>query len=170
LRARDSSSRPPQHPQHHQLRIRGDLSQSLVPQGDHDDRVRAGSVSLAALAGIEHPGPGGELGRHIQHPLAAGQQPLRQRAADPVRTFHRPDALRPLPGDLQQLAVTAGLSAEPARGPQDLPAVPGLDRHRHLVRVNPDDHPVHLTHLLTLRRSPCQARTGNAISSWANPS
>jgi hypothetical protein len=64
-----------QHPQHHQLRIRGDLSQSLVPQGDHDDRVRAGSVSLAALAGIEHPGPGGGLAgtSSTRSPLASSR-------------------------------------------------------------------------------------------------
>jgi len=28
-------------------------------------------------------------------------------------------------------------------GPQDLPVVPGFDRYRQLVRVNPDNHPVH---------------------------
>ena len=54
---------------------------------DHDDRVRVRGVGLAALPGIEHPGPGSQLGRHIQHPLPAGQQPLRDGAADAIRTL-----------------------------------------------------------------------------------
>ena len=45
---------------------------------------------------LKYPGPGGQLGRHIQHPLPIGQQPLRQRPADPVRALHRPDPLGPL--------------------------------------------------------------------------
>ena len=60
----------------------------------------------------------------FQHPFPAGQQPLRERAADPVRSFYRPDPLGPLPRELQQLAVAARIGAEPAGGPQDLPVVP----------------------------------------------
>ena len=75
----------PQHPQHRQLRIGAQLTQSLVAQRDHHDGVRVGGVGLAALAGIEDPGPGGELGRHIQHLFPVGQEPLGERAADPVR-------------------------------------------------------------------------------------
>jgi len=129
LRPRDSSSRPPQHPQRHQLRIRGDLSQSLVPQGDHDDRAGVGGVGLAALPGAGHPGTGGQLGRHVQHPFSLRQEPLRQRAADPVGSFHRPDPPGPLPRELQQLAVAARIGAEPAGSAQDLPVVSRLDRH-----------------------------------------
>lgn len=118
-----------QHPQHSQLRIGADLPQALVPQRDHDDRVRVGGAGLAALPGAGDPGTGGEFGRHIQHLFPAGQQPLRERPADPVRSFYGPDPLRPLLGHLQQLVAAAGISAELAGGPQDLPVIPGLDRH-----------------------------------------
>ena len=127
--------------------------------------MRVRGVGLAALASIEDPGPGSELGWHIQHPLAAGQQALRERAADPVRPFHGPYPLRPLPGDLKQLVIAAGVGTELARSPQDLPVVPGLDRHRQLVRVNPDDYPVHQHAPPRPGRITWPARTGNAISS-----
>jgi hypothetical protein len=38
--------------------------------------VRVGGIGLAALAGIEHPGPGSKLGRHIQNPLPGSEQLL----------------------------------------------------------------------------------------------
>jgi hypothetical protein len=84
--------------------------------------VRVGGVGLAALPGIKHAGPGGQLGGHVQHPLPAGQQPLRNRAADPVGPFDGPDPFRPLLGELQQLPVAARIGAELAGGPQDLPS------------------------------------------------
>ena len=126
-----------QQPQHHQVRIGGQLPQSGVPQRDHDDRMRIGGIGLEPLAGARHPRPGRQLRRHIQHPLAVGEQPLGHRAPDPVRALHRPDSRRPLPGQPGQLTVTRGVSAEPARGPQNLPAVPGLDRDRQLVGNRP---------------------------------
>lgn len=118
-----------QQPQHGEVRIGAEFAQPLVAQRDHDDRMSVGGVGLAALAGIKHSGPSGQFRWDIQHPLAAGQQPLRQRPADPIGAFHRPYPLGPLPGIGQQLPVAARVSAEPALGPQDLPAVPGLDRH-----------------------------------------
>jgi hypothetical protein len=73
----------------------------------------------------QRPGPpGGQLGWHVQHPLPVGQRPLHQRTADPVRPFHRPDPLGPLPGEPEQLPVAAGIGAKSAAGPQDLPAAP----------------------------------------------
>src|SRR5258705_8334073 len=60
----------------------------------------------------------------------------------PFAPSTRPGPLRPLAGDFQQLMVAARVSAEPARRAQDLPVVPGLDRHWQLVGVHPDDHPV----------------------------
>ena len=116
-----------QHPQHHQFRIGAEFPQSLVAQRDHHNRVRVRGISLTALAGVEDACPGGQLGGHIQHALSIGQEPLRYRAPDPVSSLNGPDPLRPLTRDFQQLAIAAGLGAEPARCPQDLPVVPSLD-------------------------------------------
>jgi hypothetical protein len=107
----------------------------------------AGSV-LRPWPVTGHPGPGGQFGWHVQYPFAAGQQPLRQRPPDPVGAFHRPRPPGPLPRVGQQLPVAAHIGTEPALGPQNLPAVPGLDRHRQLVRIHPDDHLVHHEYLL----------------------
>jgi Major Facilitator Superfamily len=119
-----------QQPQRGQLRIRGHFPQSLVPQRHHHDRVRVRGIGLAALASVKDPGPGRQLGRHIQHSFAAGHQPLHQRTADPVRSLHRPDPVRPLPGICHQQPVALRTGAEPALRPQDLPAIPGLIRDR----------------------------------------
>jgi hypothetical protein len=47
-----------------------------------------------------------------------------------------------------QLPVTADVGAKPAGGPQNLPAVAGLDRYRLLVRIDSNDGLVHPGHLL----------------------
>src|SRR3954452_1274615 len=93
--------------------------------------------------GVEHPRAGGELGRHVQHPLTVGQQPLGDRPSDPVRALDGPHPTPPLPPDPQQLPVAAPVGAEPARGAQHLPGIARLDRDRPLVRVHPDHHKIH---------------------------
>ena len=158
-----------QHPQHGQLRIGADFAQSLVPQRDHDDRVRVRGVGLAALPGIEHPGPGSQLGRHIQHPFPAGQQPLREGAADAVRTLHRPDPLGPLPGD----ARAAGGSC--AHRCANRPVARKISRLSRASIVT--DSLCGSTPMITLSTSATSfvlaghlpARTGNAISSCSRP-
>jgi hypothetical protein len=73
-RARDSSSRRPQHAQQRKLRISAQLPQALIAQSHHDDRVRAGGISLAALAGARYPCPGGQLVRPgTRSPLASNR-------------------------------------------------------------------------------------------------
>jgi hypothetical protein len=47
-------------------------------QRDHRDGVRVGDIGLAALPGGEHPCSRGELGRHVEHRLTVGDQPLRE--------------------------------------------------------------------------------------------
>ena len=124
-RARDSSSRR-SHSSRSTVRSGSmrQLTQALVAQRDHDDRVRISRVGLAALTGVEHPRPGSELGRHIQHPLPAGQQPLRQRPPDPVRALHRPDPVRPLPGILPPAAGSRGRQCRTGPSPARSPGYP----------------------------------------------
>jgi hypothetical protein len=139
-----------QQPQHLQLRIDRDLTQAPVAQRHHHDRVRVGRVGLAALPGVEHPRPGGQLGGNVHDPFPVGQQPRRDRAADSVGALHGPRPLRPLPPEPQQLPVAAPIGAEPAPGAQHLPDVAGLDRDRRLVRIHPDHHSIHHAPPLTL--------------------
>ena len=46
-------------------------------------------------------------------------------------------------GDPKHRLVLAGVRPKPARRTQHLPGISGLDRHRRLVRVHPDDHTIH---------------------------
>ena len=74
------------------------------------------SVGLAALPGVEHPHPGGQLRRHVQHWFPVAHQPLRQRTPGTVGAFDRPDPGRPLPHVPDQRLVAAAGGREPARG------------------------------------------------------
>jgi hypothetical protein len=62
-----------QQPQHREVLIDDQLAQAAGAQGHHDLGVRVGGVGLAALSGVQHPDPGGELGRHIDDGLTVGQ-------------------------------------------------------------------------------------------------
>ena len=66
----------------------------LLRNADHGDAVGVDRVGLAALAGGEHPRPGGQLRRHVHHGLAVGDQALSDVPADAVAALHRPDPLR----------------------------------------------------------------------------
>jgi hypothetical protein len=156
-------------PQRDQLLVEGELAQPRGTQRHHRHRMRVGGVGLAGVAGVEDPDPGSQLGRHVDHGLALGQQPLRQWPADPVGALDRPPAVRPLlPDVLQHQPVAVAVGREPAPGQHPFLFVDRLDRHRLLVWVHTHDHPAHqiassLEHLGS-------ARTGRATSSRAIPS
>jgi hypothetical protein len=118
---------------------------------------------LAALPGAGDPGPGSQLGRHVQHPLPVDQQPLRDRAADPVRAFCRADPFRPLPRELQQLAVAACISGESVAR-----KISRLSRASIVTDSSCGTAPM-ITLSIAMPPRPgritCQARTGNATSS-----
>jgi hypothetical protein len=63
-------------------------------RGDRD-RVRVVGFGLPAVAGVEHPCPGGELGGHVDHVFPVGQESLRQRPAGAVAALDRPRPIRP---------------------------------------------------------------------------
>jgi len=58
--------------------------------------VGVAGVGLAVVTGVEEPHPGGELGRHIDHPFAGGDESLGQRTPGTVGSLDRPDAVGPL--------------------------------------------------------------------------
>ena len=83
----------------------------IIPPGLPDlggaqrgDRHRAGIVGivLVHVPGRQQPHPGGQLGRHVQHPLTRGQQLPGQQMTQPAGAFHRPGPLGPRPRPLQQ--------------------------------------------------------------------
>jgi hypothetical protein len=53
------------------------------------------TIVLVDVSRRKQPHPGGQLGRHIQHPLTRGGQLLGQQMAHPARAFDRPGALQP---------------------------------------------------------------------------
>jgi hypothetical protein len=76
----------------------------IVPPGFPDlrraqrgDRHRAGIVGIVLIdvPGRQQPHPGGQLGRHVQHPLTGRQQLLGQQMTQPARAFDRPGPLGP---------------------------------------------------------------------------
>jgi hypothetical protein len=125
---------------HHRLIFDTDLPQ---PAGAASgDRHRAGviGIGLAPVTGRQHPNPGGQLGRHIHHPLPVRHQLLGEGPADAMRALHRPGPLRPAAGPLAQ-ALVAGAAGWKALVAQQLAAL--VERGGGmggLVRVDADGH------------------------------
>ena len=129
-----------QHPQRLELDVVGQHPQPRGADRDHRDRVRVVGVGLAVVAGVEQPGPGRQLRRHVDHVLAVGQQPLRQRPAGAVAALHRPHPVRPRRDVLAHRGVPGLVGAEPAGRQHRLAVVDDLDRRRQLVGIDPDEH------------------------------
>ena len=81
--------------QHLELRVGHDRAQPRHPGADQRDRVRVGGVGLAALPGGEHPGPRGQLRRHVHDVLAVGEEPVGDVPPDAFAALDRPHPLRP---------------------------------------------------------------------------
>jgi len=141
-----------EHPQRLELLVVGQHSQPAGADRDRRDRVRVVGVGLAVVPGVEQPGSGRQLGRHVHDVFAVGQEPLRQRPAGAVAAFDRPDPLRPGLDVLAHRGVPDLVGAEPTRGQHRLPVVDDLDRRRQLVGIDPNEH---LRHAATSpRRGP----------------
>jgi hypothetical protein len=157
-----------QQPQRDQFFVVAELAQPWRAQRHHRNRVRVGGIGFAGIAGVEDPHPRGQLGRHVQHRLTLGEQPLRQRTADTLRALDRPPVVRPLLAHmLDQQPVARRVGAEAAPRQHRAVLVDRLDRHALLVWVHTHHHSAHLQTSSSSRRS---ARTGRATSSRAIPS
>ena len=102
------AQRPPtvdQDPQHRQLLVIDDGSQSAHPGADERHGVRIGGVGLAALPGGEHPRPRGQLRRDVDDLFAIGQEPVRHVPPDARTSLDRPDAVRPRPCTYRRIAA-----------------------------------------------------------------
>jgi hypothetical protein len=114
------------------------------------DRHRPGIIRVifVDVSRRKQPHPGGQLGRHIQHPLTRGEQLLGQQMPQPARAFDRPGALRPGLRPPQQPLRLGGAGPYLQLAPRHFRRV---DRHRGmrgLVRVDPDHHRHHGNALL----------------------
>jgi len=81
--------------QHRRVIIGPDLPDAGRPQ--RGDRHRPGIVGIVFVnvTGRQQPHPGGQVGRHIQHPLTSGQQLLGHQMADALGALDCPGPLRP---------------------------------------------------------------------------
>jgi hypothetical protein len=138
-----SSSLRPQQPQADGHVVAGHRHYAGPIEGGQADRDRVVLISLAAVSPGVHPDPGGQLGRDIQHQLAVRGQPLRQRPARAVASFHRPPPLRPPAGKRRQPLITRLAAGEPGCLDQGLGhRIEHGRRVAGLVRINGDHHVV----------------------------
>ena len=126
--------------QHDSVTVGEHRARLLGPQRGHRHRVGVVRVVLAGVPGLQQPHPGGQLRRHIQHPLTGGDQLLRQQIPQPGRALDRPGPLRPPLRPRPQL-FRLGRAGAHLQLAQRLLAC--ADRHRGvraLVRAGPDHH------------------------------
>jgi hypothetical protein len=102
--------------------------------------VGVGGVGLAALAGGEHPRPGGQLRRHIHHDLAIGDQSLREVLTDPIAALHRPYPIREPAADSEHVPIADRVGGEPSLAEHTFGVVKHLDGGGPLVRIHANNN------------------------------
>lgn len=78
-----------------------DAGQVEALGSDQGDAAGVDVVGLAAVAGLEQPGPRGEGGGHVDYVLAGSDEALGEQLTEAVGSLDRPAPLRPLsrPGE-----------------------------------------------------------------------
>jgi hypothetical protein len=126
--------------EHHGVTVGDHWTLSLGTQSRHRDGQGIVGVALASVLGVQQPHPGGQLGLHINHPLAGGDQLLGQQAAQPRGALYRPDPVRPGGRPRDQL-LGLGRAGANAYLAQRLLGRGNCHRGvRALVRIDPDHH------------------------------
>ncbi|GAA4978812.1 hypothetical protein GCM10025331_87010 [Actinoplanes utahensis] len=131
-------------PQRHGGVVEVDLPQVVGAQRGDGDAVGVDRVGLAALAGSEHAGAGGQLRRHVEDGLAVGDQALGDVPADAAAAFNRPDAVGVFAAGGEHRLVAVAVGAEPALADRLLTLVHALDGRGAFVRVHADDDSGHV--------------------------
>lgn len=111
-----------------QLLVVCDRSEPGHSGADKGDGVRVGSVGLASLTGGEHPRPGGQLRRDVDHLFTASQEAGGDVPADALAPFDGPCPLGPLmhvPGHRFEAVAVGG---EPACAQDGFVGTHHLDR------------------------------------------
>ncbi len=127
-----------QHAQHRRMVLRRDRDQP--PVADPDDRGRAsimGVVLVRALV-IEHTHPRRQLRRHVQHPLARGDELLGQQRTESSRTLDGPYPLDIRRRELQQPIALMFVRAYAQLVAELLAFVQHRREMRTLARIDPD--------------------------------
>lgn len=101
------------------------------------------------MAGVEEPHACGELGWHVDDLLAGGDESLGQWTTGAVGSLDGPESVGPLLHVPLHRGVPGVGGLKPSAAEEPFEGVDDLDRHRHLVGVDPDDHALRLAHLLT---------------------
>ena len=129
-----------QQPTHRDVIRRSHQRQRRRVQRGHGDRAGIVRIGLRRLPGAQHAHPCRQRRRHVDHPLAGGDELLGEQIAHPAGRLHRP---RPRPDTVSPRQQLGHLSAAGAHGelPQfTLPPVEHRRRVRPLVRVDSDHH------------------------------
>jgi len=101
--------------------------------------VGVGVVGLASLTGREHPHPGRQFRRDIDHLLAGEQESFSNVMADAVAALDRPGPLRPLLREDEHLGEARGVGGELPVPVNVLVGVHHLDRDGAFVWIHPDN-------------------------------
>jgi hypothetical protein len=109
-------------------------------------------VGLAALAGGEDPGPGGQFRGYVQDGLAVGDQALGDVPADAGAAFDGPDAVLMLTTGGEHGLVAVAVGSEPALSDGLFAVVDDLDGRGPLVRIYADDDLSHPDSCSSLRQ------------------
>ena len=123
--------------------IRPGFADTGRAQRGHRDRAGVVRVVLVHVPGGQQPHPRAQLGLHVQHPLAGGQQLLRQQVPQSARPLDRPGPLRPGRGPRQQPLGLRCASAHPQLAQRLFRTADHHRRVRRLVRIDPDHHCCH---------------------------
>ncbi len=118
--------------------------QSGAAQRDHGHGTGVGGIGFATMTGIEHPGPGRELGGNVENRFAVGDQALREVFAHAVAALDRPHPVGSATAFGEHPPVTVVVGAETPLAEGAFTTVDDLDRGGPFVRIDTDDHWAHV--------------------------
>ena len=129
-----------------QLLVIDNRSQPTHAHSDQRDRVGVSVIGLAALPGGEDPHPRRQLGGHIDHRLALGDELLGDMTSDAFTALDRPNPTRPGRDVGQHRREPLDVGGEATAAKHLFVRGHDLDRDRPLVRIHTDHDMVGIVH------------------------
>ena len=142
-RPRKVTVTPGPHLQHRRVVIGGHFPRCLRAQRRDRNRQGIVRVVLIRVPGFQQPDPGGQLGLHVQHPLAGRDQLLGQQPAQPASPLDSPGPPGPRCRPRHELIRLGLRGAYPQFAQRLLRRADHHRRMRALVRVDTDHHCCH---------------------------